>query len=225
MLKRPAARHGSAPVSQIYAHRNGSTYPEHYQAHCSSIDTVGDVLDEREETYHITYFQGYRQFQEVGLPRELPAEIEEAVLGHPELVEITDHIHRLVMQADFAGADLQRREYRKALARIRMAELHRYQAQWLADRRDLRIINRGKKNPEFLESNACTHALGLIMPELPCIAATMSSTEPLSFDERLLFAKRLLTQCHRDYDVMYLPNESPVDGKCPVTTCRENTEK
>jgi hypothetical protein len=94
---------------------------------------------------------------------------------------ITGKIHHLVEQADFAGADFERKEYRKALTRIQMADLHRYQAKWLAERRDLRIINRGKKDLGYLESNACTHALALIMPDLPCIAATMSSAESLSF--------------------------------------------
>ncbi|RDH29538.1 hypothetical protein BDQ94DRAFT_173810 [Aspergillus welwitschiae] len=74
------SRHGSAPVSQIYSYKSEGMYPTHYQAHCSSIDTFGDVLDEEEETYHIEYFQGYGQFREVGLSQELPAELEEAIL-------------------------------------------------------------------------------------------------------------------------------------------------
>ena len=49
------------------------------------------------------------------------------------------------------------------------------------------------------------------MPELECLAATLSSTEPLSFDEILLFAGQLLTQCCCDYDFIYLPNEAPAD--------------
>ncbi|KAL3473907.1 hypothetical protein BJX99DRAFT_260890 [Aspergillus californicus] len=54
--KKIESRHGSAPVSQIYGHGSEGTYPTHYQAHCSSINIVGDVLDEEEETYHIEYF-------------------------------------------------------------------------------------------------------------------------------------------------------------------------
>jgi len=71
VLTKITGQHGSAPVSQIYAYRSAGTYLEHYQAHCSSIDTVGDVSGEEEETYHIEYFQGYEQSQEVGLPRKL----------------------------------------------------------------------------------------------------------------------------------------------------------
>jgi hypothetical protein len=64
------------------------------------------------------------------------------------------------------------------------------------------------------------------MPELGCLAATLTSTKPLSFDQRLLFAEQLLTQCRRDYDVIYLPNEAPADdGRCPVGDCREDIQK
>lgn len=96
MLMKATGRHGSAPVSQIFGHKSAKTYPEHYQAHCSSIDTVGDVLDE-EETHHIEYFQGYEQFREVGLPRELSAEEKEAILECPELVARRDCIEQLLV--------------------------------------------------------------------------------------------------------------------------------
>lgn len=227
MLTKITGRHGSAPVSQIYAHRSAGTYPEHYQAHCSSIDTVGDVLGEEEETYHIEYFQGYEQFREVGLPRELPAGQKEDILGRPELVAMRDHIEQLLAdKASSVDVDFERQEYKKALISIQLSELHRYQAEWVRERRDWRIVSRGKVNPEYLESNPCSRALALIMPELGCIAETLSSAEPLSFDEKLLFAKNLLTQCRRDYDVIYLPNEAPTDdGRCPVDGCWADVQK
>ncbi|KAB8067815.1 hypothetical protein BDV29DRAFT_199846 [Aspergillus leporis] len=164
-----------APVSQLYAHRSESTYPEHYQAYCSLINMVGGVLNDEEETYHIAYFQDYRQFRKIGLPFELPTKKKEAILGRPELVEARNRIQELIKKAD---------------------------------------------------KNTCTRALALIMPELGCLAATLSSTKPLSFDQKLLFAEQLLTQCRRDYDVIYLPNEAPADdGRCPVGDCREDIQK
>lgn len=227
MLIKATGRHGSAPVSQIYGHKSGKTYPEHYQAHCSSIDTVGDVLDEEEETYHIEYFQGYEQFREVGLPLELSAEQKEAILERPELVARRDRIEQLVAdQASSADVDYERREYRKSFVSIRLSELGRYKSDWFEERRKQRILSRGKAEPENLENNPCSRALALIMPELGCIAGTLSSAEPLSFEEKLLFAKHLLTQCRRDYDVIFLPNEAPTDdGLCPVDDCRADIQK
>ncbi|KAK1141018.1 hypothetical protein N8T08_009675 [Aspergillus melleus] len=217
-------RHGSAPVSQIYGHKNEGTYPTYYQAHCSSIDTVGDVLDEEEETYHIDYFQGYGQFREVGLPHELPAEVEETILQRPELVAIRARIEQLDTKADPEAINFKKNEYRKVLISIRLSELHHYQAQWVRERRDWRILNRGKNPHESLESNAYTRALTQIMPEMGCIAETLSSAEPLSHEEKLLFGNQLLTQCRRDYDVVYLPGESPINGYCPVDTCQDNIQ-
>lgn len=56
ILKCDTERHGSAPVSQIMAYKGAGTFPEHYQAHCSSIDTVLAILDENDESDHIEYF-------------------------------------------------------------------------------------------------------------------------------------------------------------------------
>ena len=179
------------------------------------------MLDEEEETYHIEYFQGYEQFQEAGLPHELSAEQKEAILEHPELVTRQDRIEQLLAdKASSADVDYERQEYRKALISIRLSELHRYKSEWIQERRKQRILSRGKADPDNLESNPCSWALALIMPELGCIAETLSSTEPLSFEEKLLFARHLLTQCRRDYDVIFLLNEAPTDdGLCPVDDC------
>ncbi|PLB48229.1 hypothetical protein P170DRAFT_360496, partial [Aspergillus steynii IBT 23096] len=223
--KKIEARHGSAPVSQIYAHRSESTYPEHYQAHCSSIDTVGDVLDEGEETYHIEYFQSYRQFREVGLPCELPAEMEVAIMKMPEIVEARDRIKQLLDNADHFGAAEEEQEYRKLYTRIQLSELHRFQHEWVQERRQRRVLNRGKDEPDWPEGNTRTRALALIMPELDHLGATLSIPKQLAFDERLLFAEQLLTQCRRDYNVIYLPGEAPTDDrKCPVHDCRKDLQ-
>ncbi|KAF9890711.1 hypothetical protein FE257_005577 [Aspergillus nanangensis] len=123
-------RYGSASVSQIYGHRSEGTYPTHYQAHCSSIDTVGDVLDEEEETYYIEYFQGYGQFREVGLPQELPAEFEEAILQREELSNLRAHIVRCEKGESAEIINFYKNEYRKVMTSIRQSELHRYQTQW-----------------------------------------------------------------------------------------------
>ncbi|KAJ5139214.1 uncharacterized protein N7515_004062 [Penicillium bovifimosum] len=52
----------------------------------------------------------------------------------------------------------------------------------------------------------------------------MSSTEPMSFDEKLLFMKDLQKQCSREYDIIYLPNEAPINGKCPIESCQEDVD-
>lgn len=183
-------------------------------------------MDEEEETYHIEYFQGYGQFREVGLPQELPAELEEAILQREELTNLRDHTVLLCEKGENAEViNFYKNEYRKALISIRQSELHRYQTQWVRERRDQRILMRGKNQHESLESDTYTRALALIMPEMGNIAETLCSAEPLTHDHKLLFGSQLLTQCRRDYDVVYLPGESPINGHCPVDTCQDNIKE
>lgn len=111
-------------------------------------------------------------------------------------------------------------KYGEALVRLRLSELQRYQSQLVREKRDRRILNRGQEDPVCLEKGICTPAQVLIIPELGRIAATVSSVGELSFDEKLLFVKDLRIQCVRDYDVVYIPNEAPIQGQCPAATCR-----
>jgi hypothetical protein len=60
ILINSTGKHGSAPVSQIYGHKDARTYPKNYLLHCSSIDTVSAVLGEEEQSNHIEYFQVLR---------------------------------------------------------------------------------------------------------------------------------------------------------------------
>ena len=50
------------------------------------------------------------------------------------------------------------------------------------------------------------------MPELSCLAAIMLSSEPLSFDEKVIVVNDLYTQCLHNFDMVYHPGEEPVKG-------------
>ncbi|PWY68066.1 hypothetical protein BO94DRAFT_478543, partial [Aspergillus sclerotioniger CBS 115572] len=76
------------------------------------------VLDEEEETYHINYFQGYRQFQKVGLPYKLFAEMEKAILQHPELAVIQARIKQLDIKIDAGTINFKKNKYKKVLISI-----------------------------------------------------------------------------------------------------------
>ncbi|KAJ6019330.1 hypothetical protein N7522_001397 [Penicillium canescens] len=220
LAKEVESRYGSAPVSQILAHRDPKTFPEHYQAHCSSIDTVSAVLDEKAETKHIEYFQGYTQFRVPGLPVNLPAHIEESILLLPELVELRSRIGELKKCNNQTDLRVTKLRYRNALVRQRRSELKRYQTSWVQARRDQKILNRGKEQPVSVTNDVSIRAQSLIMPEIARIAIAMSRTTELSFEEKIMFVKDLQTQCSRDFDVVYLPNESPIHGACPAKACQ-----
>ena len=215
-------KHGSALVSQIYGHKDAGTYPKEYLLHCSSIDTVSAVLGEEEQTSHIEYFQGFERFYERGLPGELPAEIEASILQTPEVVDIRRRIEQLeASNSDKKVTAAEKLNHRKTLIRLRLAGLKEYQNRWVREKRDQRILNRGKAEPVISDNNVSTRAQSLLMPELAHISTLMSSDRELSFDEMLLFVDDLKTYCERDVDVAYLPRESPIQDRCPARDCLE----
>ncbi|KAJ5415013.1 hypothetical protein N7509_000111 [Penicillium cosmopolitanum] len=213
-------RYGSAPVSQILAQRDPKTFPEHYQAHCSSVDTVSAVLDEKKVTKHIEFFQGYGQFCQAGLPLELPAHIKESVLMLPEMVEMSRNIEVAKTCNAQEAVRVTKQKYKAALARQHRAKLKEYQASWVQTKRDEKILNRGKGEPAQEMKNTCTRAQYLIMPELARIAASMSCTDELTFEKKLSFVEDLRILCSRKEDVIYLPNEEPIEGLCPAKDCQ-----
>jgi hypothetical protein len=217
-------RYGSAPVSQILAQRDPNTFPEHYQAHCSSIDTVSAILDEKAETKHIAYFQGYGQFCEPGMPVELPAHMKENILMLPEITEIQTSIEEFEKVGDDEGLMIARLQYREALVRQRRIGLKNYQDSWVQAKRDQDILNRRKGEPSKASKDICTRTQYLIMPELARIAHAMSGTTELTFQEKLHYVEDIQTLCSRNEDVTYLPNEKPIDGHCPAKGCQLDIE-
>lgn len=216
---------GSALVSQIYGHKDSGTYAKDYVLHCSSINTVaavlGEDLDQDGGSDHIEYFQGFDRFHEPGLPSALPAEMERSVQTKPELLEIKGRIEHLqAKNGDKTQIHFEKNNYKNALLRNRLSELKRYQGQWVRERRDQRILHKGKNQPPVLANNVSTRAQALIMPETARIATLMLCTKELSFDEMLLFVQDLRAQCARDFDVIYLPGEAPTWGHCPAQDCQ-----
>lgn len=63
-----------------------------------------------------------------------------------------------------------------------------------------------------------------LMPELDYLAAIISSNEPLSFDKKVIVVNNLYTQCLHDFSMVYCPEEGPIKGLCPVTSCHGSLE-
>ncbi|KAH2707688.1 hypothetical protein KXW29_007424 [Aspergillus fumigatus] len=57
------------------------------------------------------------------------------------------------------------------------------------------------------------------MPELGRLVTVMSSDEPLEFEAKRAVVEDLVIHCQRDYDVVYLPGQEPVEGRCPAYGC------
>ncbi|KAH1917221.1 hypothetical protein KXV48_008353, partial [Aspergillus fumigatus] len=79
-------KYSSAHVAQILTHQSKSVYGNDYLASCSGVDVFNALRGRLADHTHIEYFQGYGQFHEHGLPRQLPIEEEQKINADPHLV-------------------------------------------------------------------------------------------------------------------------------------------
>ena len=213
-------------VAQVLTQKDDNVYGRDYVAHCSSISTVDEALEEEEDTTHIDYFQSYAQFHETGLPCKLLAIPEENVEQDPELMQLKMRISDLKGKGEDSGLLLElRSEYGVAKARLRASALQQYQTAWVQEQRDWKILTRGKLHPEHLDHTGCTRVLSKVMPELGRLAATMSANEPLQSDEKLAVIKDLYVHGNQDFDVVYCPEEHPINGLCSDLKCKKDIRR
>lgn len=81
------------------------------------------------------------------------------------------------------------------------------------------MLTRGKECPIYGEQSAEKRTWCDIMPELGRLVTVMSSDEPLEFEAKRAVVEDLVIHCQRDYDVVYLPGQEPVEGRCPAHGC------
>lgn len=209
-------KYSSAHVAQILTHQSKSVYGNDYLASCSGVDVFNALRGRLADHTHIEYFQGYGQFHEHGLPRQLPIEEEQKINADPHLVAKATEIQNAKYDEDTKRLKY---EYNVLKRKIYAKALQRYQTEWVRSQRDWKILTRGRERPEHTQQTAEKQAQCNLMPELGRLAAVMSSKESLSFDEKVVVVKDLYTQCLRDFDVVYRPGEEPVEGRCPVKSC------
>jgi hypothetical protein len=200
-------------------HKTQEIYGQDYVAHITRVDTVNSLLGNKPDTTLADYFQGFGQFNERGLPSELPAERLIELQYDPTLMEIDREIE--VAKACGSAKEIKNLEKRKKNERKKMytAELKKFQVEWVQKRQEWKILTRGKLSPDVTERTTKKRALCNVMPELGRLVKRMSSDKPLTFDDKLQVTKDLHALSTRDDDVVYLPGGEPVDGCCPASTC------
>jgi hypothetical protein len=178
------------------------------------VDGQAAFLDEEPDHTVIDYFQGLRQFRERGAPTFLPTALKSGLRKHPEVVKLEEA----------AARDGKHSEASKALRSLLKSLEHRalvsYRAAWMRERRDWKILTRGKVSPEVDDN---TSQLTLILPERSRIQAKMASTLSLTAAEMREAIQDIYTLIARDGEVFYLPGEEPRNGLCPV--CGDDVER
>jgi hypothetical protein len=201
-------------------------FGQSYVANCSSVAGLETFLGEPTDHDHVNYFQSLEKFREQGLPCELPAHLEHALKRDPHLLELQAQVQALTDERGAAGelkeAKCSVTKYFKTLKR---ATLRKYQEQWIRDRRDWKILTRGKEQPSSLHQDDRLDALCRIMPERGRLRQIVVSDKPLSSDAMWDAMRDLHSLCTRDLSIIYFPGFEPVEGACPVECCLQDLEE
>ncbi|KAH2822125.1 hypothetical protein KXW76_007878, partial [Aspergillus fumigatus] len=200
----------------LLGHKSTSVTAESYVASLCGVDGLNAARGKETDHTHIEYFQGYEQFYEQGLPRKLPIQKELELGSDALLVEMRAEIDNAGTAGDRERLNAQ---YRAQKKRIYARELERFRKEWVRQRRDQFILTRGKECPIYGEQSAEKRTWCDIMPELGRLVTVMSSDEPLEFEAKRTVVEDLVIHCQRDYDVVYLPGQEPVEGRCPAHGC------
>ncbi|UDD61264.1 hypothetical protein AFCA_008643 [Aspergillus flavus] len=193
-------------------------------ANCSGVDVVNALRRRPTDHIHLEYFQGFEQYHENGLPHRLPTKEEEKLDEHPDLVAKDREIEKARSADDIKKV---RQDHSVIRRKLYSKALQNYHTLWVQERRDWKILTRGRERPNHVEQVAQKQALCKLMPELGRLAAIMSSNEPLSFHEKASVVRDLYTQCLREFSVVYRPGEEPDEVKpaaCRMSAFKKNTE-
>lgn len=196
-------------------------YGQSYVANTSSVDGRRRFAGEEPQHDHINYFQGFSQFRERGLPRQLPAKEKARVNEDPQLLDLQKRIRLLQNESasdlDIKHATNEARNYKVRVLKTRLAQ---YQLEWVRQRRDWKIDTRGKECPEDDTKTDLESALSRVMPERGRLARTMLSDRPTTEQERKQCITDLCSLISQDSTAFSLPEERLVNGRCPVTGCK-----
>jgi hypothetical protein len=137
------------------------------------------------------------------------------------LTELEEKVQALTREgragSALAEAKRHRNSYRKTL---HCKALRQYQEQWVQDRRDWKILTRGKERPNDHCKTDLVQNLCLLIPERGRLALIMASDEPMSPAATWQAMLDLYSLSTRDLSVLYLPGLEPFEGACPVKCCR-----
>lgn len=190
-------------------------------ANCSSVDGQAAFRDEESDHRHIEYFQSLEKFHEEGLPGKLPAHLEEALNRDPQLYELEREVQTLTRTAgDDNTLSKARQRYANHLKKMKFTALRQYQEHWVQERRDWKILTRGRVVAQDKSKTDVVQNICLLIPERGRLAQKMAADQPLEPGEMWQALQDLHALCVQDFTVLYLPRSRPVDGACPTKCCQ-----
>ncbi|KAH9229106.1 hypothetical protein K456DRAFT_1753003 [Colletotrichum gloeosporioides 23] len=178
-----------------------------YVANCSSVDGLGAFLGEQADHSAVNFFQGIEKFRESGAPNVLPAAIEKALWQKREVADLEEQISLAVTADHKAKLSGNLRNLPRKLKATALAE---YRDQWVRDRRDWKLLTRGKVSPGTSTSDG--NLVVAFIPELERVERLMLSTQPLSSECMQRAMHDLYTLASKGFAILYYPGEQPIAG-------------
>ena len=212
--------------SQHLTQADPRVFGQSYVANCSSVAGLETFLDESTDHRHVEYFQSLEKFHEDGLPCEPPAHLKHAMKRDPRLLELQAEVRVLIDQRGACSAlDEAKRRVTNYYKTLRNNTLRQHQEQWIRDRRDLKILTRGKEQLSGLLRDDRLQILCRLFPERGRLRQIVVSDKPLSPDAMWDAMRDLYCLCTRDLSIIYLPGLEPFEDACPAKYCRQDLRK
>ena len=200
-------------------------FGQSYVANCSSVDRQAAFRDEDSDHRHIEYFQGLEKFREEGLPDRLPAHLEHKKLNDPQLRELDEGLPAKQTTVGLRTLSRSRQRRTNLLKKLKLEALRQYQQNWVRERRDWKVLTRGKQVVQNSSKTDFVQDVCLLIPERGRLAHQMRADYPLKPDGMWQSLQDLHALCVQDFTVLYLPRSRPVDGACPIKCCQLNIER
>lgn len=109
--------------------------------------------------------------------------------------------------------------------KIERDALRQYQESWIQERRDWKVLTRGKEVAKDNSKTELVQSIYLLFPERGRLAKKMASACPLTSDEMWDALRDLYTLCLEDSNVLYLPGSRPMDDACPTKCCQRRMNR
>ncbi|GKT92451.1 hypothetical protein Ct61P_10301 [Colletotrichum tofieldiae] len=202
-------RYTEVERSQHLTQSDRNIFGASYVANCSSVDGLGAFLGEQADHTAVNFFQGLEKFREHGAPLVLPAAIERALWQEEEVVKLQQRIdlsEDSTARSELVGA------LRNLRRKLKAKALESYRQQWVRERRDWKVLTRGKVTPEV--STAEGNQLVNFVPALERVEKLMLSMSPLSPENMRQAMQDLYVLASKGFSILYYPGEEPVAGEC-----------
>lgn len=212
-------RYTEAQRSQILFQNDPDVFGQSYMGDVAPVNGRAAVLNEDPDHSFIEYFQGLQRFWEPGFPCELPAQELDLLELDEELM--TKKLRKLTLDRD-GGPLKDRKEAELDFNRCRIAKkreaLERHQKDWLAS---------DKREPTPTVNTDVMKVVCGVVPELARLSQTMLSNKAIGSDETWAAIGDMLSLLEQEVAsrVQYLPGQAPIDGRCPVESCKVDMER